>query len=156
MDAWWFFAISLMNLLKNEDEMDDKLMIDWCCRWRENDEDLCLCVSFGGREERKENFDFFINIHIVMGFNPMWCSHFNFGELTLFLKYLIHSLIHHQLKNAYHMLKNPFMQRKMYLGSFGIQKSVGNWNPEISGTNVQNHSNWALSLYELYGNSKHA
>ena len=48
------------------------------------------------------------------------------------------------------------MQRKLLLGSFGIQKSIGNWNPEIPGINVQNHSNWALSLYELYGTSKHA
>ena len=48
------------------------------------------------------------------------------------------------------------MQRKLYLGSFGIQKSVRNWNPEIPGINAQNHSNWALSLYELYGTNKYA
>ena len=91
-----------------------------------------------------------------MSYNPIYCSHVNFGELTLFLKYLIHSLIHHQLKSAHHVLKNPFMQRKTYLGSFGIQRSVGNWNPKIPRTNAQNHSNWALSLYELYETSKHA
>ena len=48
------------------------------------------------------------------------------------------------------------MQRKLYLGSFGIQKSIENWNPKIPGINTQNHTNWALSLYELYGTNKYA
>ena len=59
-----------------------------------------------------------------MGFNPMKCFYLNFGELTLFLKYFIHPLIHHQLKNTYHVSMEQLMQGKMLRLSFGIQKFV--------------------------------
>ena len=115
-------------------------------------------ISFSGRGGEKRNFDF----HFAKSYICKWvlipCDA---PMVTLmsslhFLKYFNHPPLQHQLKNVYHVLKNPFMQRKMHLESFGIQKSIGNWNPEIPGTNAQNHSNWALSLYELYGTNKHA
>ena len=135
MNWWWFLLKLLLSKMKMEKEK------------------FCAIRSVEVVKKR-ENFDF-QNLYIVLGYNPMWCSHYNNGELTSFLKYFIHPPIHHQLKNTCHVLKNPFMQRKMHLGSFGIQKSFGNWNPEIPGTNAQNHSNRALSLYELYGTKKY-
>ena len=74
----------------------------------ENDDEKPLFHSVEEVKKRKEKL-IFSTTYIYMGLNPMWCSHDNFGELTLFLKYFIHPLIHHQFKNAYHVFIKQFM-----------------------------------------------
>ena len=62
---------------------------------------LYFFFSFGEEvKKRRKHLTFAPPTYIHMGLNPIQGLYFNFGELTLFLKYFIHPLIHHQLKNA--------------------------------------------------------